>query len=73
MNIIVNNTPVLLLLDSVSLNQFLLEYLSEEHRLSNVKNCAVAINNNVIAKNHWSETLLNEGDSISVFTAIAGG
>lgn len=35
--------------------------------------CVFAINNQVVPKSEWSSTLLNEGDSISLFQAIAGG
>lgn len=35
--------------------------------------CVFAINNTVIPRGEWGSTLLSEGDSISLFQAIAGG
>ncbi|QXO17431.1 MULTISPECIES: sulfur carrier protein ThiS [Gammaproteobacteria] len=35
--------------------------------------CVFAINQQVIPKGLWSETLLNQGDQIALFQAIAGG
>ncbi len=35
--------------------------------------CVFAINNNVVPRSEWADTLLSEGDSISLFQAIAGG
>ena len=35
--------------------------------------CVFAINNIVIPRSDWGSTLLSEGDSISLFQAIAGG
>ena len=35
--------------------------------------CVFAINNTVIPRSEWGSTLLSEGDSISLFQAIAGG
>ena len=34
---------------------------------------AVAINNKVVRKDLWSATLLNEGDKVTVITAVCGG
>lgn len=34
---------------------------------------AIAINNQVVPKSDWAETLLNQDDAIMVFRAIAGG
>lgn len=41
--------------------------------LVNQQGIAVSINQNIIPKSLWSETTLNDGDDISVFTMIAGG
>ncbi|MCA0938139.1 sulfur carrier protein ThiS [Vibrio alginolyticus] len=38
-----------------------------------VMGCVFAINNNVVPRSEWADTLLSEGDSISLFQAIAGG
>ncbi|NLS14797.1 sulfur carrier protein ThiS [Vibrio sp. SM6] len=35
--------------------------------------CVFAINNTVVPRSEWSRTCLSEGDSISLFQAIAGG
>ncbi|WP_159739798.1 sulfur carrier protein ThiS [Vibrio atypicus] len=35
--------------------------------------CVFAINNEIIPRSKWHETRLNNGDSISLFQAIAGG
>ncbi len=35
--------------------------------------CVFAINNQVVPKSEWNNTTLSEGDSISLFQAIAGG
>ncbi|MBE3700897.1 sulfur carrier protein ThiS [Vibrio parahaemolyticus] len=35
--------------------------------------CVFAINNQVVPRSEWASTVLSEGDSISLFQAIAGG
>ncbi|MFI3274115.1 sulfur carrier protein ThiS [Vibrio sp.] len=35
--------------------------------------CVFAINNAVVPRSLWQQTIVNEGDSISLFQAIAGG
>ncbi len=35
--------------------------------------CVFAINNQVVPRSEWESTVLSEGDSISLFQAIAGG
>lgn len=35
--------------------------------------CVFAINNRVVPRSEWSHTILSEGDSLSLFQAIAGG
>nr|WP_285408222.1 MULTISPECIES: sulfur carrier protein ThiS [unclassified Vibrio] len=35
--------------------------------------CVFAINNSVVPRSEWASTVLCEGDSISLFQAIAGG
>ncbi|KLN63402.1 MULTISPECIES: sulfur carrier protein ThiS [Vibrio] len=35
--------------------------------------CVFAINNNVVPHSEWASTVLSQGDSISLFQAIAGG
>ncbi len=34
---------------------------------------AVAVNQDIISRSHWVNTIINEGDKISLFQAIAGG
>ena len=34
---------------------------------------AIAVNQEIISRTHWADTILNEGDNISLFQAIAGG
>lgn len=34
--------------------------------------CVFAINNQVVPRSEWASTVLSEGDSISLFQAIAG-
>lgn len=34
---------------------------------------AVAVNQDIISRSQWANTILNEGDNISLFQAIAGG
>ncbi|MEJ6079996.1 sulfur carrier protein ThiS [Vibrio sp. 1-Bac 57] len=34
---------------------------------------AVAVNQDIISRSHWADTIINEGDNISLFQAIAGG
>jgi sulfur carrier protein len=34
---------------------------------------AVAVNQEIISRSNWTNTILNEGDNISLFQAIAGG
>ncbi|EAP92630.1 sulfur carrier protein ThiS [Vibrio splendidus] len=35
--------------------------------------CVFAINNAVVPRSQWQQTVVNEGDAISLFQAIAGG
>ncbi len=34
---------------------------------------AVAVNQSIVSRSQWNEYILNEGDQISLFQAIAGG
>ncbi len=34
---------------------------------------AVAVNNDIIPKQDWEQCVLNDGDNVNVFGAIAGG
>jgi sulfur carrier protein len=34
---------------------------------------AVAVNQAIVSRSQWSEFMINEGDTISLFQAIAGG
>jgi len=42
-------------------------------QIQNTNGYALAINNTVIPKTKWTETLLNEGDKILVIQATQGG
>lgn len=47
------------------------ELLTElEHDLAGV---AIAVNQNIIPQTEWLTTLLEEGDEVALFRAIAGG
>ncbi len=35
--------------------------------------CVFAINNQIVPRSEWASSVLSEGDSISLFQAIAGG
>lgn len=35
--------------------------------------CVFAINNAIVPRSQWQQTVVNEGDAISLFQAIAGG
>ncbi len=37
------------------------------------KGTAVARNNNIVSKSQWSATYLNHGDTLDIFTLVAGG
>ncbi|MBN4072669.1 sulfur carrier protein ThiS [Crocinitomix catalasitica] len=43
------------------------------HQLSERNGIAVALNNEVIPKNHWKKQLLKDQDKIMIITATAGG
>lgn len=34
---------------------------------------AIALNNKVVRKTDWNSTFLNEGDSVTIITAVCGG
>ena len=53
-------------------NQSDLQKIIHQFELPEV-GCVFAINNTVIPRGEWGRTLLCEGDSISLFQAIAGG
>jgi len=40
---------------------------------SPLKGSAVAVNQTIVSRSTWAEYILNEGDQISLFQAIAGG
>ena len=47
--------------------------LLEQYQLQDRKGIAVAVDNNVVPRQQWNETQLNEGKKIVVFTAAQGG
>lgn len=66
MNIQVNE-EALELVDSMTIEQ-LLTYLEKP-----LIGSAIAVNQKVISRSDWAEYIINEGDNISLFQAIAGG
>ncbi|HZG00351.1 MAG TPA: sulfur carrier protein ThiS [Chitinophagales bacterium] len=54
--------------DDLSLFQLL-----AEHQLDQRKGIAVAVDNNVVPRAQWNETVLEDGKKIVVFTAAQGG
>lgn len=44
-----------------------------EKQLNDLRGLAVAVNNTVVAKSSWAETVLSENDKILVITAAKGG
>lgn len=44
-----------------------------EKEIADKSGIAVALNEDVIQKDHWEETLLSENDRILVITATQGG
>ncbi len=47
--------------------------LLQGNGIENTKGIAVAINDQVISKNNWSNYLLKDQDKITIITATAGG
>lgn len=47
--------------------------LLQSNGIEDVKGIAVAINDQVISKNNWSNYLLKDQDKITIITATAGG
>lgn len=39
----------------------------------NFNEIAVALNNKVVPRSRWTDTLLNEGDKLTIITAVCGG
>jgi sulfur carrier protein len=53
--------------------QLSLFQLLEQYKLQDRKGIAVAVDNNVVPRQQWTETLLDDGKKIVVFTAAQGG
>ncbi|TEW53365.1 sulfur carrier protein ThiS [Psychromonas sp. RZ22] len=66
MKIQVNEQP-LELTDNITIEQLLI------HLGKPLIGSAVAVNQSIITRTKWTETIINEGDKISLFQAIAGG
>jgi sulfur carrier protein len=49
-----------------------LQQIIEQFELPSM-GCVFAINNNVVPRSEWANTVLSQGDCISLFQAIAGG
>ena len=54
-------------------NSLSLFQLLEQFKLQDRKGIAVAVDNNVVPRGAWSETPLDDGKKIVVFTAAQGG
>ncbi|PJC84944.1 thiamine biosynthesis protein ThiS [Vibrio sp. HA2012] len=67
MRVLVNGKPISL----ASRNISLLNLISEKSIA--IEGCAIAINGHILPRNIWGETILTDGDQISLFQAIAGG
>lgn len=52
---------------------FTLEELMDLELKGKTKGVAVALNNQVIPRDKWSDTLLTDSDSILIITATQGG
>ncbi|TKF24533.1 sulfur carrier protein ThiS [Vibrio genomosp. F6] len=65
-NLTLNNRPITI--ESCQTLSWLLNDLGLK-----TEGCAVAVNESIIAKSQWQHFIFNDGDSISLFQAIAGG
>ncbi|MDE5886796.1 MAG: sulfur carrier protein ThiS [Muribaculaceae bacterium] len=43
------------------------------HHNLKINEIAVAVNNKVVPRPRWTDTLLNEGDKLTIITAVCGG
>lgn len=66
LNVTINKQPYELAINT-TLQQVIAQLALPE------KGCVFSINQTVIPKSAWSERVLNPGDEISLFQAIAGG
>ncbi|PQJ85520.1 MULTISPECIES: sulfur carrier protein ThiS [Vibrionaceae] len=55
----------------VEKNLTLLVFLSQQQ--IETKGCALAIDQQIVPRNEWQQRGLSDGESISLFQAIAGG
>lgn len=67
MQVTLNNTQISLAESPMTLVDFIAQHCAKSQGV------AVAINNAVVPKSEWENTVLAHGDSIDVFEAIAGG
>ena len=49
-----------------------LQQILKEYHISS-KGIAVAINNQIVPRNNWSNTFFNEQDQLTIITATQGG
>lgn len=61
------NGQALTLVEETTVEQLLI------HLNKPIVGSAVAINQSIISRSNWADYLINEGDDISLFQAIAGG
>lgn len=67
MNITINNQPY-----SYD-EQTSLEHAINQLNLEDTKGIAVAINETIVPKNKWNETIIQHDDKIIIIGAVAGG
>lgn len=66
MQLTVNGTRTELA-ESTTVATLVAERADQDHRV------AVAVNSEVVSRSAWANTVLSEGDSVEVLTAVAGG
>ena len=74
MHITVNNQPMVL--DApCSLEQLLKQWVKQLNQPDSLvkRGMAMAVNRQIISRSQWADTLLNEGDSVTLIKATAGG
>jgi sulfur carrier protein len=65
--IITYNGDAITLAETISVTDFIIE-----RKLAS-KGIAVAINNQIIPKSNWDETIIKENDQLLIITATQGG
>ena len=68
MKLIVNGTPTEVP-DSTTVARVVTDLTGTDHS----RGVAVAVNDEVVARSAWSATVLTDGDSVEILTAVQGG